>query len=123
MALINGSDPVRRLPIELMWEILGQLDCNTLAGAERVSKSWNRIVKDQAVWQKYYQSRYQSQVYVEPAPIQMGGLGVPSAFPGQDWKKAAIARRTIERRWVSGRPAAIYFNGHTDSVYCCQFDE
>lgn len=59
----------------------------------------------------------------------MGGLGLgrmqPSGAiqPAQDWKNMYRIRKIIERRWIGGNPGAIYFQGHTDSVYCCQFDE
>ncbi|KAH8639788.1 hypothetical protein IG631_07558 [Alternaria alternata] len=58
----------------------------------------------------------------------MGGLGTGkmaggNPAPAQDWKQMFRARSTIDSRWKAGTPAAIYLNGHTDSVYCCQFDE
>jgi WD40 repeat protein len=34
-----------------------------------------------------------------------------------------MVRRTLEQRWKEGNAAAIYLNGHKDSVYCVQFDE
>jgi F-box and WD-40 domain protein 1/11 len=33
------------------------------------------------------------------------------------------ARKALQQRWTSGQAAAIYLEGHTDSVYCVQFDE
>lgn len=69
------------------------------------------------------------QVHVSPTPIMMGGPGIGkftkngAAVPQQDWKQMYRARKTINRRWKSCTPSAIYLNGHTDSVYCCQFDE
>ena len=33
------------------------------------------------------------------------------------------ARKALEQRWADGYAAAIYLEGHTDSVYCVQFDE
>ena len=33
------------------------------------------------------------------------------------------ARKALEQRWRDGRAAAIYLEGHKDSVYCVQFDE
>lgn len=58
----------------------------------------------------------------------MGGLGIgkmagANPAPAQNWKKMLQARKVINRRWKAATPAAIYLNGHTDSVYCCQFDE
>jgi F-box and WD-40 domain protein 1/11 len=58
----------------------------------------------------------------------MGGSGIGESShghpaPGQNWKTMFAARAEINKRWKAGTPAAIYLNGHTDSVYCCQFDE
>jgi len=58
----------------------------------------------------------------------MGSAGIGKKMgnrfnPGQDWKKMYQIRCTIDRRWRARTPNAIYLNGHTDSVYCCQFDE
>jgi len=33
------------------------------------------------------------------------------------------ARKALKQRWTNGHAAAIYLEGHTDSVYCVQFDE
>lgn len=33
------------------------------------------------------------------------------------------ARKELQSRWKNGKAAAIYLEGHTDSVYCVQFDE
>jgi hypothetical protein len=29
----------------------------------------------------------------------------------------------LERNWLEGAAEPIYLNGHTDSIYCVQFDE
>jgi F-box and WD-40 domain protein 1/11 len=34
-----------------------------------------------------------------------------------------MVRQALERRWKEGEAAAIYLQGHKDSVYCVQFDE
>lgn len=33
------------------------------------------------------------------------------------------ARRELRKRWEDGKASAIYLEGHSDSVYCVQFDE
>ena len=33
------------------------------------------------------------------------------------------ARKALHKRWLDGYAAAIYLEGHTDSVYCAQFDK
>jgi hypothetical protein len=52
---------------------------------------------------------------------QSSGLG--KSIPNQDWKKMYLTRRALDQRWKDGKAAAIYLQGHQDSVYCSQFDE
>jgi F-box and WD-40 domain protein 1/11 len=49
------------------------------------------------------------------------GLGVVK--PGQDWKMMFKARLALQKRWNKGVAARIDLTGHTDSVYCVQYDE
>lgn len=54
----------------------------------------------------------------------MGGAGLGISGPSlQPWQLMAKARSKLEKNWKNSNPKAIYFSGHTDSVYCCQFDE
>jgi F-box and WD-40 domain protein 1/11 len=81
------------------------------------------------VWKTVFLRRFEPEVHVSPTPISMGGAGIGKfdergrPIPGQDWKQKYKVRMTINRRWKGCSPNAIYLNGHTDSVYCCQFDE
>lgn len=121
-------DPFQRLPAELATAVLSNLDAASLACAERVSRSWHQHASSTHVWRNVFLHEFKPDVHVSPAPIQMGGLGVGKMVgahpaPAQNWKKMFQARKVINRRWKAAEPAAIYLNGHTDSVYCCQFDE
>ncbi|GAA6051900.1 hypothetical protein JCM3770_006565 [Rhodotorula araucariae] len=40
-----------------------------------------------------------------------------------DWRKLFRDRWLLERRWETGKPSWSWFEGHSDSVYCVQFDE
>lgn len=40
-----------------------------------------------------------------------------------DWPRLFRDRWLLERRWDRGKPSWSWFEGHTDSVYCVQFDE
>ncbi|GEM06055.1 F-box and WD-40 domain protein 1/11 [Rhodotorula toruloides] len=40
-----------------------------------------------------------------------------------DWPRLYRDRWLLERRWQRGKPSWSWFEGHTDSVYCIQFDE
>ena len=108
--------------------ILSNLDASSLVVAESVSMAWNEAATSSHVWRTVFLRKYEPTVHVSPTPIMMGGAGIgqfhkSKPAPGQDWKTMYKVRATINRRWKNGNPAAIYLNGHTDSVYCCQFDE
>ena len=53
----------------------------------------------------------------------MGGQGIGQARSDQDWKHMYRARIFVERNWRTATTRPVYFTGHTDSVYCVQFDE
>jgi F-box and WD-40 domain protein 1/11 len=94
-----------------------------------VSRAWKQAADCPHVWKTVFLRRFEPEVHVSPTPISMGGAGIGKfdergrPIPGQDWKQKYKVRMTINRRWKGCSPNAIYLNGHTDSVYCCQFDE
>lgn len=115
------------LPQELCLSIFKQLDGPSLASASQVSRSWNNIVKDDSVWRVAFNRRWGRQIHTSPAPVQVGGpgTGLPNN-PKQEWKKMYGARTQLEQQWRMGPERsgkATYLSGHTDSVYCVQFDE
>ena len=121
-------DPFERLPTELATSVLANLDSKSLARAERVSPGWKMLASSPHVWRRVFMREYKPEAHVSTAPIQMGGSGIGrqlknNPLPGQQWKDMYAARAKINKQWKAGTPSAIYMNGHTDSVYCCQFDE
>ncbi|BGP52672.1 hypothetical protein JCM8202_004801 [Rhodotorula sphaerocarpa] len=40
-----------------------------------------------------------------------------------DWPKLFRDHWLLDQRWAQGKPSWSWFEGHEDSVYCCQFDE
>ncbi|NJR31490.1 F-box/WD repeat-containing protein [bacterium] len=119
------QDPARVLPVELMEQILCCLDPSSLMRVERVCRNWRLKAKSRHVWRLVFQREYdctgmhrQGDRYC-PQPARGIGKGVVD----QDWQKMYHIRRRIDRRWADGTAAAIYLNGHKDSVYCVQFDE
>jgi F-box and WD-40 domain protein 1/11 len=119
------QDPVRVLPVEIVEQILCYLDPKTLVRTERVCRDWRFRAKSRHVWRQVFQREYNvagafgSRSRHGPQPAQGVGKGVPD----QDWQKMYLVRRRIDQRWADGSAAAIYLNGHKDSVYCVQFDE
>mgnify|MGYP003624096289 CR=1 FL=1 len=127
-ALILLVDPFERLPAELATSVLSNLDASSLISAESVSHGWRKLASSSHVWRNVFLRKYEPEIHVSPAPIQMGGSGIGRVVnghpaPGQNWKGMYAARAGINKKWMAAAPAAIYLNGHTDSVYCCQFDE
>ena len=41
----------------------------------------------------------------------------------RDWKGMWKVRKALHSRWADGYAAAIYLEGHQDTVYCVQFDK
>jgi len=127
-ALEKKLDPIEYLPAELSSIILSNLDARTLARVETLSKTWQAAASSPHVWRVVFLRKFEQEVHVSPKPIVMGGAGIGRIagnriVPGQDWKKMYQVRKTIDLRWEANSPMPIYLNGHTDSVYCCQFDE
>ncbi|KAF2455808.1 hypothetical protein BDY21DRAFT_415945, partial [Lineolata rhizophorae] len=118
-------DPARRLPTELFADILGILDASSLAKCEAVSRSWRAVAGSRQVWRVVFLRKYRLRVHLDPAPLHVGGVGAGVVTPTKNFKQMYRARVQIEDNWQRGENGcrAIYFNGHTDSVYCCQFDE
>ncbi|KAI0902500.1 WD40 repeat-like protein [Annulohypoxylon nitens] len=121
---IVRKDFIVELPSELAVQILSYLDAAQLATASRVSKFWHDLIQDQHIWRISF-LREMTNTYATSQPVQSGtGSGVPSVLPGNDWQKIYKARQELDKRWKLGKQArAIFLYGHSDSVYCQQFDE
>ncbi|KAI1337898.1 WD40-repeat-containing domain protein [Xylariaceae sp. FL0016] len=117
-------DFISLLPFELSIQILAHLDARQLCAVSRVSKEWHRAVQDQYIWRQSF-LREKTTTVATSQPVQPGsGCGVPSLRPGQDWQKIYRAREELDKRWQNPKQArATYLNGHSDSIYCLQFDE
>ncbi|KAI4146287.1 MAG: hypothetical protein L6R39_003509 [Caloplaca ligustica] len=123
---IARLDPVLALPRELFTHILSYLDTQTLINSELVSRQWHSVASDDLMWRRVFHKdfRPQSQAVTDNSTmyhIRSQGLG--SAEAEQDWKKMWRTRKALHQRWLDSHAAAIYLEGHYDSVYCVQFDE
>lgn len=116
-------DPVTYLPAELTTLIFSYLDADSLRSCQKIGP-WSAVASDPLIWRGEYLRNFQKESYVTPAPIQIGGIGVglPN-LPKQNWELMHNAREQINVNWAAGAGRAIYMAGHTDSVYCVQFDE
>ncbi|KDQ09581.1 hypothetical protein BOTBODRAFT_36984 [Botryobasidium botryosum FD-172 SS1] len=53
-----------------------------------------------------------------PTPTQI----IPTPSFALDWNRLYKTRLDVDRRWARGEPAKKTITGHTDSVYCLEFD-
>lgn len=125
----RNPDPADRLPDELMIEILCYLDARDLDSASQTSTRWHKLTSDQHVLMNAFLRKYAPKPLGSPLPAPVGGRGIGmvrsdgSSLPGQHWERMYSARKQLDRNWLSGRAQSQYLFGHTDSVYCVQFDE
>ena len=115
-------DPASVLATELLESIFSLLDARTLMDAGLVSLKWRSVSQSQAIWRRiFFQKFGPRQLAGTGYTLQRPGTGKRS--PGQDYRKLYQIRSLVDQRWENGQAAAIYLNGHKDSVYCVQFDE
>ncbi|CAK7266541.1 hypothetical protein SEPCBS119000_002083 [Sporothrix epigloea] len=120
---ITKVDFIGTLPMELAILILSELDASGLSSASRVSRAWHEAVKNQHIWRESF-LREKTTTYATSGSVQPGdGLGVPSVRPSCDWRQIYRVKQELDRRWQEGKTRPVYLNGHSDSIYCLQFDE
>jgi WD40 repeat protein len=122
--VLTNPDPVQSLPVELVEVVFSNLDLNSVISARLVSRSWNAVASSNAVWRSLFRERFVPNQAGRSSYLQIGGLGIgkPGRVP-HNWFNMAKARAELDAKWREAQPSAFYFCGHTDSVYCCQFDE
>ncbi|RFU74996.1 wd40 repeat-like-containing domain [Trichoderma arundinaceum] len=120
---ISRIDFVKELPSELAIHVLAYLDAAALAKASVVSRHWKDVIRNQHIWRESC-LREMTTTYATSEPVQPGaGLGVPEVVPTNDWKQIYRAKVELAQKWKEGKARPMYLNGHTDSIYCLQFDE
>ncbi|RDL40467.1 WD40 repeat-like protein [Venustampulla echinocandica] len=120
---ISRVDFIAELPVELAIQILARLDHLSLIKTSLVSKMWNRVSSSSHIWREAF-IREKSKTYAMSHPVPLGaGLGLPAVSPDHDWKDLYRTKHELEQNWAEGDFEAIYLHGHTDSIYCVQFDE
>ncbi len=120
------TDPSAVLPEELVAQVLSYLDAASLINAELVSRRWQRSASSRHSWKHVFHREFEDTHQNHPtqsAIVHVGGQGLGKTVGDQHWKKMWKARQALHQRWRDGYAAAIYLEGHTDCVYCVQFDE
>lgn len=123
-ANISKIDFIAQLPSELAIHLLGLLDAPALIKASLVSRRWHDVVGSQHIWRDAC-LREMGVTYATSAPVVPNtGLGLPLPHPDCDWRQVYRVKKELARRWRAGKVARpVYLNGHSDSIYCLQFDE
>lgn len=123
VAEISRVDFVSKLPPELAIHVLAYLDAAALAHVSLVSHAWNKVVGNQHIWRESC-LRETTGTYATSGPVQPDtGLGIPKLVPVNNWKDIYRVRKQLDQRWKEGKAQPVYLHGHTDSIYCLQFDE
>ncbi|KAH6562677.1 hypothetical protein BASA62_008993 [Batrachochytrium salamandrivorans] len=97
------------LPVELAVCIMKKVP--DIRAAKYVSKRWNLVTMDNDVWHAQYGGRFgfsdrQREKYYIP----------------RDWRSLYQARLRLLQNWKEGHVESFAITGHTDSVYCIQYD-
>ena len=122
-AQISRVDFVTNLPTELAIHILAYLDAAALAKASLVSQRWKQVINNQHIWRESC-LREVTGTYAMSGAVQPNtGLGLPRNIPSSDWRQIYRDKKELDQRWKQGKARPVYLNGHTDSIYCLQFDE
>ncbi|KAK6529186.1 hypothetical protein TWF281_008370 [Arthrobotrys megalospora] len=103
-----GIDIMTIFPAEIVVQILSYLDHKSLLSCELVSRSWYSAALSPHVWRRAFEAEY-------------GGW--KGWRYGRDWKSMFEVKTSLNRRWFKGQVNPTYLKGHTDSVYCVQFDQ
>lgn len=121
--MVSWGDFVRELPGELTQQIMGYLDLASLVHAQSVSRCWRQAAGDNHVWRQVF-CRERGGAYAMGEVARPGmGYGLPNVAPEVDWRQVFKASVELSSRWKAGIAKPAYLNGHTDSIYCVQFDE
>lgn len=116
-------DPVTYLPSEIVAHFLTFLDPQSLMNCELVARSWHEQASSRHVWRHVFRQAYGCRLSSPSDTREKPSAGLGKTTPNQDWKRMLLVRRALDHRWKKGKAAAIYLQGHKDSVYCVQFDE
>ncbi|XP_067135615.1 uncharacterized protein [Centruroides vittatus] len=116
----NCEDLLSWLPQNLALYILSFLDTVSLSMSAMVCKSWNVLASEPCLWQRFCRQP-QWQLSRAAEQKQMINYRLPNG--GVDWKQAFAERYRLQRNWLKGYCHVRTFHGHTQGVFCVQFDD
>jgi F-box and WD-40 domain protein 1/11 len=133
------SDILAQLPPELSIYLLRFLDLPSIIACLSVSKSWRACAEDNDVWRELFYRKDGWNIDFRKVKHSLNGRskGRPSAVPipisstvtvarlaplSLHWRSLYKSRLELDKRWVTGEATVTRIAGHSDSVYCLEFD-
>lgn len=95
--LIEAQDMLTFVPQEIALAILSYLDVTSLLAASAVSRSWNKLCNDRAVWAQRCRRRNLSMSQLSMSQV-VGRIPIDQ-LDAQMWKMLWAQRTTLERNW------------------------
>ncbi|KAI9011755.1 WD40-repeat-containing domain protein [Hyaloraphidium curvatum] len=128
-------DFLTALPYELAIHVLTFLPTvQDVARASMVCRSWYAMTRDNEIWRVLFVERWVKPCpvapalpsfpplpLVDPSPIPRGLVASERSQP-QDYSSLFRNRLALNRNWTDASFEQRKVEGHTDSVYCVQFD-
>ncbi|KAI0028065.1 WD40-repeat-containing domain protein [Vararia minispora EC-137] len=121
----SGIDLTRTLPPELCVLVFRYLDLASVLACQRVSRRWRRLADDNTVWRDLFFRRDGWAIdLARPTAVPPATPSTPDAPLTLPWRRLYRARQTLDERWSSPAfpPQTMRITGHTNSVYCLEFD-
>ena len=108
------------LPPELLSHIFSHLEPLTVLKCESVSKDWQYATGTQYHWKRLFFSQFKAP---EHRAYTSERASDEEAYPEVHWKSRWKAHMLLSKRWMIGDASAFYMEGHSDNIYCVQFDD
>lgn len=116
----NCCDILSWLPTTLSQYILEFLDPVSLCRCLLVCRTWNAMVSNDLLWQRFCSA---SQWKLSPVAEHKQQLACSHLDGRIQWKKIFSERFRLWRNWMRGQCHVRTFTGHTQGISCVQFDD
>lgn len=116
----NCQDWLSSLPSDLLMIIFSYLDPVSLLRCAQVCRAWRDATHDSYLWQRLCaQPRWRVSAATESKQLELLRLCDGTV----DWRAVFCQRYRLRRNWLRGSCHVRTFHGHTQAVFCVQFDD
>lgn len=112
LASEDNRDFTAVLPTEIVDKIFAYVPYRSLVRCQMVSRNWAAAACSNSIWRQKY-----AEEWGLPGTITR----LPSGKP-RNWRRLYEIRNSLDRNLRSADYTTTYLEGHTDSVYCAEFD-